>query len=157
MTDDATQNLPETAAAGRAVVLFDGGCEFCRRSVRLLARLDWLGRLHFQDGRDPAGLPKSPTPLDPGRLLEAMHLVTPDRRRVYVGFGAVRWMGWRLPATALFAWFLYLPGVAPLGHRLYTWVARNRYQLAPCTGGACRLPRGTDAEPVVGAEVEYEG
>jgi predicted DCC family thiol-disulfide oxidoreductase YuxK len=139
MTDDATQSPPDTAAAGRAVVLFDGGCAFCLKSVRLLKRLDWLGRLQFEDCRDPTRLPETPVPLDPGRLLEAMHLVTPDRRRVYVGFAAVRWLAWRLPAVAPFAWLLYLPGVPWLGRRLYEWVARNRYGLVPCAGGECRV------------------
>lgn len=141
MTDAATRSPPETAAAGRAVVLFDGGCKFCRRSVRLLTRLDWLGQLHFEDCRDPARLPKTPVPLDPTRLREAMHLVTPDRRRVYVGFEAVRWLAWRLPAVMPFAGLLYLPGVPRLGHRLYTWVANNRYGLVPCAGGVCRVPK----------------
>jgi predicted DCC family thiol-disulfide oxidoreductase YuxK len=140
MTDD-TQGPPESAAAGRAVVLFDGGCEFCRRSVHQLKHLDWFHQLHFEDCRDPARLPKTPAPLDPGRLLEAMHLVTPDRRRVYVGFEAVRWLAWRLPALASFAGLLYLPGVTRLGHRLYTWVAKNRYGLVPCAGGVCSVPR----------------
>jgi predicted DCC family thiol-disulfide oxidoreductase YuxK len=129
-------------ATCRAAVLFDGGCAFCQHSVRLLKRLDWLRRLHFQDCRDLARLPPAPVPLDPGRLLEVMHLVTPDRGRVYTGFGAVRWMAWRLPATAPLVWLLYLPGVPPLGQRLYRWVARNRYGLVPCAGGACRVPRG---------------
>jgi predicted DCC family thiol-disulfide oxidoreductase YuxK len=128
--------------AGRAVVLFDGGCPLCRRSVRVLKRLDWFRRLHFEDCRDPARVPKTPAPLDPGRMLEAMHLVTPDRRRVYVGFEAVRWVAWRLPAMMSFAGLLYLPGAAPLGHRLYVWVAKNRYRLVPCAGGVCHVPRG---------------
>ena len=53
-------------------MLYDGQCEFCRRSVRLLQRLDRRGRLHFADGRDPANLPQSSEPLDPRRLLEEM-------------------------------------------------------------------------------------
>jgi predicted DCC family thiol-disulfide oxidoreductase YuxK len=141
MTDDATLTPPDTAVAGRAVVLFDGQCEFCRRSVRLLKRLDWLHQLHFEDCRDPTHLPPTPSPLDPTRLLEAMHLVTPDRRRVFVGFEAVRWLAWRLPAVMPFTGLLYLPGVPRLGHRLYTWVAKNRYGLVPCAGGVCRVPK----------------
>src|SRR5262249_15442322 len=39
-----------------AVVLYDGQCPLCRRSVALLRRLDWLGRLAYADARDPAGL-----------------------------------------------------------------------------------------------------
>ena len=129
-------------AAGKGVVLYDGLCPFCRRTVRSLKRLDWLHRFHFQDCRDTANLPQSAAPLDPTRMLEAMHLVTPDRKRVYAGFRAVRWMAWRMPMTFPFAWMLYVPGVPWLGNRAYRWVAKNRYDLVPCdTDGVCRLPK----------------
>lgn len=129
-------------AEGKGVVLYDGLCPLCRAGVRLLKRLDWLGRLHYRDCRDPANLPPSAVPLDPQKLLEEMHLVTPDRERVYVGFAAFRWMAWRLPPTLPFAWLLYVPGIPWLGRRAYRWVAKNRFDLVPCEDGACRVPRG---------------
>jgi predicted DCC family thiol-disulfide oxidoreductase YuxK len=125
---------------GRGVVLYDGECPFCRKSVGVLKRLDWFGRLAFQNGRDVANLPPSAVPLDPQKLIEEMHVVTPDRQRAYAGFSAFRWIAWRLPVTALFAPLAYLPGVLPLGNRAYRWVARNRFDLVPCHDGACRVP-----------------
>jgi predicted DCC family thiol-disulfide oxidoreductase YuxK len=129
-------------AEGKGVVLYDGQCPFCRRSVRSLKRLDWLKKFHFQDCNDAANLPKSAVPLDPDKLLEEMHLVTPDRERVHAGFGAFRWMAWRIPVLFPFAWMLYVPGVPWLGNKMYRWVAKNRYGLVPCDeDGVCRLPR----------------
>jgi predicted DCC family thiol-disulfide oxidoreductase YuxK len=125
---------------GRAVVLYDGQCAFCRKSVDLLRRLDWLGRLAFADGRDPAQRPAG-VALDPARLLEEMHVVTADGRKLLHGFGALRWLAWRLPLLWPVAPFFYLPGVLPVGQRLYLWVARNRFRLVPCHGGVCTLPR----------------
>ena len=52
------------AAKGKAIVLFDGQCPLCQRSVRNLKRLDWLKKFHFQDCRDIANLPKAAVPLD---------------------------------------------------------------------------------------------
>jgi predicted DCC family thiol-disulfide oxidoreductase YuxK len=120
-------------------VLYDGRCEFCRRSVRLLRKLDWRGRLHFADGRDPANLPPTSEPLDPRRLLEEMHVVTPDGRRVYHGFGAFRRIAWQLPPLWPLVPFLYVPGVPWLGQRVYLWVAKNRFHLIPCHDGQCQL------------------
>src|SRR4051794_22339115 len=97
--------------AGRAVVLYDGECPLCLKSVGLLKRLDWLGFLHYQNCRETENLPSSPVPLDPVKMLEQMHLVTPDRDAVYHGFGAFRWMAWRLPLTLAFAPIFYIPGV----------------------------------------------
>ena len=43
--------------AVRAQVLYDGQCAFCRKSVELLRRLDWRGRLAYVDARDSSRLP----------------------------------------------------------------------------------------------------
>jgi predicted DCC family thiol-disulfide oxidoreductase YuxK len=123
----------------QAVVLFDAQCPLCQRAVRLLKRLDWLKRLQFRDCRDTANLPPCDEPLDPKRLLEEMHLVTPDRKRAYAGYRAFRWIAWRLPLTWGLAPLLYVPGVPWLGHKLYLWVARNRYNLVPCKDGVCQV------------------
>src|SRR5438105_7577595 len=124
-------------APGKGIVLYDGDCPFCRRSVAILKKLDWLGRLHYQSARDVEHLPPSEVPLDPKRLLDEMHVLTPDRRRAFAGYAAFRWIAWRLPLTIPVAPLLYVPGVPWVGNRVYLWVARNRMDLVPCTDGAC--------------------
>lgn len=125
---------------GRAVVLYDGECPLCCKSVGQLRRLDWLGRLRYVNARDRDNLPASEAPLNADRLLQEMHVVTPDGRHAYRGFAAFRWMAWRLPLLWFIAPLLYLPGIPWLGQRLYLWVARNRFRLVPCHGGVCTLP-----------------
>lgn len=125
---------------GKAVVLFDGDCPLCQRSVAILKRLDWLDKLRFQNARETDKLPESEVHLDPQRLVEEMHLLTPDRKRAHAGYNAFRWMAWRLPLTALFAPLAYLPGVPWLGNKIYLWVAKNRMNLVPCKDGECRVP-----------------
>ena len=127
-------------AKGKGIVLYDGQCLLCQRSVRILKRLDWLRRFHFQDCRDTTNLPKTAMPLDHERLLEQMHVVTPDRKRAYAGYRAFRWMAWRIPATWWLAPLMYIPGVPWLGSKLYLGVARNRFHLLPCKDGGCELP-----------------
>jgi predicted DCC family thiol-disulfide oxidoreductase YuxK len=124
----------------KAQVLYDGQCPFCRKSVEMLKKLDWLGRLSYADARDSARLPAGRPDLDPDRLLQEMHVVTPDHRHVYHGFAALRWLAWRLPLLWPVLPLLYLPGVPALGQRLYLWVARNRFRLVPCRGGVCTVP-----------------
>jgi predicted DCC family thiol-disulfide oxidoreductase YuxK len=134
-------------AKDRAIVLYDGMCPLCQRGVRLLKRLDWFKRLHYQDCRDTAHLPPCEAPLVPEKLLEQMHLVTPDRKSAPAGFRAFRWMAWRMPLTLPLAPLLYLPGAAWLGNKLYLWVAKNRYDLVPCGEGGCRVSlRGQKSE-----------
>jgi predicted DCC family thiol-disulfide oxidoreductase YuxK len=134
--------MPATSASkidpGWAVVLYDGQCPLCLKSVAILRRLDWLRRLRYADARAP--LPDATPALNPERLLQEMHLLTPGRR-VYHGFAAFRWMAWRLPLLWAIAPLLYVPGVPWLGQRLYLWVARHRLQLVPCHGGVCTIPK----------------
>src|SRR3954452_19819961 len=108
----ATQTPPPAVDAhqGRAVVLYDGDCPLCRRSVAILKRNDWFGKLAYQNARDEAGWPPSAVPLSKERLLEEMHVVTPDRQHAYAGFAAFRWMAWRLPLAWPLAPLMYLPG-----------------------------------------------
>ena len=124
---------------GQAIVLYDGDCPLCRRSVAILKKLDWLGKLAYRSARESDNLPPSEVPLNPTRMLEEMHVLTPDRKRVHIGFRAVRWILWRLPATFLMAPFLYIPGVPQIGNRVYLWVAKNRLDLVPCEHGACKV------------------
>jgi predicted DCC family thiol-disulfide oxidoreductase YuxK len=119
----------------QATLLYDGQCAFCIRSVKLAKRLDWFNRLRPVDARTVTdGMPA----LSPERLMEEMHLITPQAGHIYHGFGAFRWMAWRLPLLWALAPFLYLPGVPTVGQKIYLWIARNRFQLVPCHGGVCR-------------------
>jgi predicted DCC family thiol-disulfide oxidoreductase YuxK len=142
----------QQARAGRpggqkAQVLYDGDCPLCRKSVNLLRRLDWLHQLTYVNVRDRDRLPAHQPPLDPSRLLEEMHLLTPGGGQVYHGFQAFRWMAWHLPPLWPLVPFLYLPGMATLGQRAYLWVARNRLRLVPCHGGVCTLPHPPSKKP----------
>lgn len=132
----------------QAVLLYDGRCRFCQGSVRLLRKLDWLGKLDCKDGRVAENIPSTNPAINPDRLLEEMHLVTPDGSRVYAGFHAFRWMAWRLPLCWPIAPFLYIPGVPWLGQKIYLWIARNRFKLVPCKDGVCQLPARSNKSPV---------
>ena len=128
--------------AGKGIVLYDGVCPLCLRSVAILKTLDWFGRLHFQNCRDVKNLPASTVPLDAKKMLDEMHVLPPGRDRAFAGFSAFRWIAWRLPLLWPLVPFLYLPGVPWLGNKAYLWVAKNRFRLVPCKDGVCHVPIG---------------
>jgi predicted DCC family thiol-disulfide oxidoreductase YuxK len=138
---------PNTRACGtrkrRALVLYDGQCPLCIKSAETIKRFDWFHTLHFQNARDVDAIPQREPPLDLERLLQQMHLITPDNKHVYYGFKGFRWIAWRLPVLWPFAPLLYLPGVPAVGEKTYLWIARNRYRLVPCQDGVCHLPPRT--------------
>jgi len=135
---DTSIDLPSGKAA---VVLYDGNCPFCQRSVAILKKFDWRRKLQFQNARLIDKLPHTDPALHAEELLAEMHLVPRSGRPVYRGFKAFRWMAWRLPLLWVTAPFLYVPGVPWLGNKVYLWVARNRFKLAPCKDGVCELPQ----------------
>ncbi len=129
---------PETK---RAVVFYDGACAFCQRSIDMLRRLDWLGRLTYVDARDTTNAILAEPPLAEAPLLDEMHVLTPHGGNLYHGFAALRWLAWRLPALWPIAPLLNIPGVPHLGQRAYLWIARRRFRLVPCHGGVCTIQR----------------
>jgi predicted DCC family thiol-disulfide oxidoreductase YuxK len=134
-------NAQTPSATNYAHLLYDGECALCLKSVATLKQLDWLHRLAFVDARNAANLPAREPPLNPDRLLEEMHLLTPNGNHVYHGYGAFRWLAWRLPLLCPIAPLMYIPGVPQLGQKVYLWIARNRFRLVRCHGGVCTLPR----------------
>src|SRR4051812_38191589 len=112
---DGRANAKPQAAAGnstmteKAQVLYDGHCAFCRKSVSMLGKLDWLKRLEYVDIRQSHSVLETLW-VAPERLLEEMHVVAP-KGGLYHGFAALRWMAWRLPLLWPIAPLLYIPGV----------------------------------------------
>jgi predicted DCC family thiol-disulfide oxidoreductase YuxK len=123
-----------------AIVLYDGDCPLCRKTTAILKRLDWFRRLRFQNCRDAAAIPPNTAHLDPERMIQEMHVLTPGRTSAYSGFRAVRWIAGRVPVLWPLYPLLFIPGMARLGQRLYLWIARNRFHLLPCRGGVCTIP-----------------
>ena len=125
----------------QAVVLYDGDCPMCRKTTAILKRLDWRHRLQFHNCRDLGHIPANTAHLDPERMIQEMHVLTPDRGRGLFPVSA-RFAG--LPAVFPPCWPLYpllfVPGMARLGQRIYLWIARNRFHLVPCHDGVCTIP-----------------
>ena len=124
----------------KARVFYDGDCAFCCKSIGLLKKLDWLRKLEYINVRDETQPILHAPPLVGAPLLDQMHVVPSDGRRLYGGYRAIRWLAWRLPLTWLAAPFLYLPGMTFVGQKFYLWIARNRFKIIPCEHGACKIP-----------------
>jgi predicted DCC family thiol-disulfide oxidoreductase YuxK len=120
-------------------ILYDGDCAFCRKSIALLQKLDWLRRFRYVNVRADEPLLHVP-PVAGAPLLEQMHVLTPAGQ-LYGGYAALRALAWRAPLLWPVAPLLYLPGIAQLGDRAYRWIARHRFQLVPCQHGACQIKR----------------
>jgi predicted DCC family thiol-disulfide oxidoreductase YuxK len=128
---------PPTDTA-RGWIYYDADCPFC---VRWVARVS--GPLERRGFRFlPLQTPGSAERLRvaPSELLAQMQLLRPDGQR-FGGADAVaemaRQIWWAKPLAAL----TWLPGVMPLGRRLYARIAANRH----CASGACPVHRPAKA------------
>ena len=130
-------DTPDPARRDRSlIVLFDGGCPICRRTVRTLRRLDWLDRLQFADATD-AGIRGRVAPsLTLDDAMRQMNVVD-DRGRLSGGYLAQLRIARRLPALWLFGMLGALPGVKQIGTAVYRYIAANRTRQGACTDDLC--------------------
>ena len=126
------------------VVIFDGKCVFCRKSVRLL---DWWvgkGRIAYVSLHDPYVEEHFPD-LTHEQMMEQMYLVARQSGEKYGGAFAIRYLSLKAWKLWIAAPFLYFPGSMPLWQWLYMQVAKQRYKIAnkngePCDeDGTCKL------------------
>jgi predicted DCC family thiol-disulfide oxidoreductase YuxK len=115
-------------------LLYDGHCILCRRSVFTLLLLDHLKRIRPVDFRDSALHKKEAPDIPFAQLDRAMHIRF-SGGRTEKGFDAFRALCWHLPVLIPLAPFLYIPGVPPIGRRVYERIAANRDR---CADGVCR-------------------
>ena len=119
----------------KPTLIYDGDCEFCLRSYRLLRLWDQRQRLDYLPMQDPQVATRYPR-LSKDQLKLAMHLVMADGE-YYSGANAIPHILWRLPLGWVFAWIFYLPGVLWVAKGIYRWIAHNRYRFG-CSSDSCQ-------------------
>jgi predicted DCC family thiol-disulfide oxidoreductase YuxK len=112
----------------RAIVLFDGVCHLCQRSVRFIVAHDPAGYFGYAPLQSPAArewLPPDAMATGPG---ESLVLVEGGRvfTRSTAALRIARRLGGSWSPWRLLAMFLVIP--APLRDAVYDWMARRRYQ-----------------------------
>ena len=114
---------------GKCTLYYDADCGFCSRTVRYLARLDFMNTTRwtpFQSLEEPL----------PGLSWEdfnhAAYLHDPRSGRLFAGFYAFRRLPLKMAALMPLAPLFWFPGIALLGTPVYAWIARNRYHIAHC-------------------------
>lgn len=116
------QRMPAVAEISSPTLIYDGECGICQQAVSLLKRWDREHVLHYLPFQDQAvarfgiALPK---------LAAAMHLILPDGR-VFTGADAAPELLRLFPGKRWLAPLFQIPGVLPLGRRIYAWIATRR-------------------------------
>jgi glyoxylase-like metal-dependent hydrolase (beta-lactamase superfamily II)/predicted DCC family thiol-disulfide oxidoreductase YuxK len=135
----------ETARRKNACrVLYDGQCEICQAGVSWLKILDRKQRTTCVPISSDVLL-EIDKRLDLDSCLRQLHIVTSEGE-IRVGWGAVICLARLFPPTwpigTLGQWF----PLRTAGGALYNFVARNRYSLSKCRGGACKAARPAEVK-----------
>ncbi len=118
-------------------ILYDGGCPKCRASMAFLTAGDPDRVLDPVDlnAVDVASIHPS---LTKEECMESMHLVRSDGK-VEKGYDAVMTvLGWT-PMFWPMSLTRYIPGVPPIGRKVYDRVASSRNRDVPCTDEVCGI------------------
>ena len=119
--------MPEPLPSVRSlVVLFDGGCPICRRTVRFMRRFDWRGRLQFADA---PGLTER-------EAMQQMYVVD-SRGRRFAGYDAQLRIAREVPLLWPFALVGWVPGLRHIGLAVYRYIAANRQRRGVCSDELC--------------------
>jgi hydroxyacylglutathione hydrolase len=120
-------------------VLYDGQCEICQACVSWLRALDREHKTICLPIRVEA-LSKVDSRLKMDECLRQLHVVTPEGE-IHVGWDAVTCLARLFPST----WLIGAVGqrfpFRNAGRLLYGFIAKNRYSLSKCRGGACRVAK----------------
>lgn len=106
------------------VVIWDGGCDFCASTIKVLRSLDFLGRLLFISNFDKTALKQYGVSEEQSLL--AIQVINPKSHSCSSGFYGFRELFFVLFPFALFAPLLNLTFVERLGDFVYKRIAMRR-------------------------------
>jgi glyoxylase-like metal-dependent hydrolase (beta-lactamase superfamily II)/predicted DCC family thiol-disulfide oxidoreductase YuxK len=136
------QNSFDVASAlrgGKYVAIYDEQCEVCQSFVSWLRILDRQNRVVAVPILPEllASIDQSPALED---CLRELHVIAPNGK-IQRGWSAVAALARLFPYTFLIGWLGRIPPFRWIGEIAYRFVARNRYAVSKCRGGACRVAR----------------
>jgi predicted DCC family thiol-disulfide oxidoreductase YuxK len=121
----------------RALVIYDGMCEFCRAQIGLLKCLDLWGVLQFESLHSERISSEFPM-ISHEDLLKRMYVVSSDHF-IYGGADAVKYISRKLILLWPIALLLHIPYTMPLWNMMYDFIARNRYRIAGKCTDSCKI------------------
>jgi len=113
-------------SACRPILLYDGSCGFCKKSVNVLKKMDLFQVLDYQNIYDWLDAKRSlPGGLTNDQVMQRMYLVIDDAE-TYGGYAVFRRMCWHMPMMFPLIPLIFFPGMGIVGPRVYDLVAKNR-------------------------------
>lgn len=119
------KRISKGSSMNNIIVLYDGHCGLCMRSMYCLLQCDWLQQLKPVDFRVVDDRQAFAPGITESKLDKAMHIRLPDGSYL-TGFDAFRYMTKKLPPLWIMHPLLWIPGVPVIGKRVYARIADSR-------------------------------
>jgi len=129
--------LPINRFHQKVIVLWDGDCSFCYKSVLIAKKFDWFNRFIVISSNDKNTNKKYLQGWD-GDIDKGLWAKGVDSVENHVGFDGFRRMVWVMPLFWIILPLLYVPLVPTIGRVVYGWIAKNRYRFG-CNSSSCNI------------------
>ena len=131
------KRLYNASTLRQAQLIYDGHCQFCQNSVRILKIMDLFGTLKYMDLHLVSDL--TTLGLSKESAMSQLHLIEADGK-LYGGFDVFRPICFIMPMLYPMILIFYFPVMGVVGPMIYQWVAKNRYLFhgqKACQNNAC--------------------
>ena len=109
----------------KAILIYDGNCELCRRTIAILNVFDILNRITYVNALNRSEIEKTSVAwIKEEVMMKDMCFVTGQKLKK--GYEAYRALSWRIPFLWLAAPFLYLWPIPFFGKHIYRKIADSR-------------------------------
>ncbi len=127
-TESTLMTAADPSPAGQMVIVYDGDCAFCQRSIAEIRRRDRDG-LFLYIPRQTPGIESQYPQATEGDFDTGLRFIDPAGD-LYIGADAIHQIVSRLPVWRRFAWAYRFPPLRILAKWGYGWVAANRMKLS---------------------------
>lgn len=121
----------------KVIILWDGDCSFCKKSVLVAKKFDWFNRFIIINSNNKDLHKKYLKGWD-GDIDKGLWAKGIDSNENHVGFDGFRRMLWVMPMFWIILPLLYIPFVPTIGRIIYAWIAKNRYRFG-CNSEGCKI------------------
>jgi predicted DCC family thiol-disulfide oxidoreductase YuxK len=112
----------------RYIVIYDGDCKVCNRTIKLLTKWDRNHELEIITSQASGVRARFPW-IPVHAYMDSIQVIRISDGKTWQAAAALEELLKVLPKGGLISWLFKIPLVRPLADKFYRWLARNRYKL----------------------------
>ncbi|MEC1177353.1 DCC1-like thiol-disulfide oxidoreductase family protein [Metasolibacillus meyeri] len=141
-----SNKLAKQSPVASIIVLYDGWCPFCIKSIKKFQRFDWFNRIEFLSFREPAAVANYNIRM--ANLENRMHSVKRVDGKIEDGIYSINRICKNIPLLWIFVPFISVAIFLGIGQRVYDFIATRRtiFPTGSCDEQSCVMPLKNQGE-----------